>query len=97
MPGSGPSETQLRQVMKTRKTKTTLIEDGSVVSIADFLKALVDKKVQAGDLLMGAHASLTISRQDYGVGKSTPMIGNEIKIELYVEARQAPPAPAPGK
>jgi len=47
--------------------------------------------------VMGAHASLTISRQDYGVGKSTPMIGNEIKIELYVEARQAPPAPAPGK
>jgi len=25
------------------------------------------------------------------------MIGGEVKIDLYVEARQAPPAPAAGK
>jgi hypothetical protein len=57
VPGATDYELFLRQVMKTRKTKTTLIEDGGVVSIADFLKALVDKNVTAGDLLMGAHAS----------------------------------------
>ena len=45
--------------------------------------------------VMGAHAWLTVSRQDFGVGKATPMIGNDVKIELYVEARQ--PAPAAGK
>jgi polyisoprenoid-binding protein YceI len=51
-----------------------------------------------GGKVMGAHASLTISRQDYGVTKSPPaMIGNEVKIDLNVEARMAPPAPAPGK
>ncbi len=47
--------------------------------------------------VMGAHASLTVSRLDFGVGKATPMIGTDVKIELYVEARLAPPAPAPGK
>jgi polyisoprenoid-binding protein YceI len=47
--------------------------------------------------LMGAHASLTINRVDYGVGKATPMIGSDVKLDLYVEARQAPPAPAAGK
>jgi polyisoprenoid-binding protein YceI len=47
---------------------------------------------------MGAHASLTISRQDYGVTKSpAAMIANEVKIDLNVEAHLAPPAPAPGK
>jgi polyisoprenoid-binding protein YceI len=45
--------------------------------------------------VMGAHAWLTVNRQDFGVGKATPMIGNDVKIELYVEARQA--APAAGK
>lgn len=44
--------------------------------------------------VMGAHGSLTVNRQDFGVGKATPMIGGEVKIDLYVEARQAPPAPA---
>jgi polyisoprenoid-binding protein YceI len=48
--------------------------------------------------VMGAHGSLTVNRQEYGVGKATPMIGSDVKIDLYVEARQAPPAPAaPGK
>jgi polyisoprenoid-binding protein YceI len=47
--------------------------------------------------VMGAHASVTVSRLDFGVGKPTPMIGTDVKIELYVEARMAPPAPAPGK
>ncbi len=47
--------------------------------------------------VMGAHASLTVNRQDFGVGKATPMIGSDVKIELYVEARQAAPAPAAGK
>jgi polyisoprenoid-binding protein YceI len=45
--------------------------------------------------IMGAHAWLTVNRQDFGVGKATPMIGNDVKIELYVEAHQA--APAAGK
>lgn len=48
--------------------------------------------------VMGAHGSLTVNRQDYGVGKASPMIGGDVKIDLYVEARLAPPpAPAPGK
>jgi polyisoprenoid-binding protein YceI len=47
--------------------------------------------------VLGAHGSLTINRQDYGVGKATPMIGGDVKIDLYVEARQAAPAPAAGK
>jgi len=47
--------------------------------------------------VMGAHGSLTVSRLDFGVGKPTPMIGTDVKIELFVEARMAPPAPAPGK
>jgi polyisoprenoid-binding protein YceI len=47
--------------------------------------------------VMGAHGSLTVNRQDYGVGKASPMVGSEVKIDLYVEARMAPPAPAAGK
>jgi polyisoprenoid-binding protein YceI len=47
--------------------------------------------------VMGAHGSLTVKREDFGVGKASPMIGGDIKIDLYVEARLAPPAPAPGK
>jgi len=53
-----------------------------------------------GGKVMGVHASLTINRVDYGVGKATPMIGSDVKIELYVEAGLASPAPAtatPGK
>jgi polyisoprenoid-binding protein YceI len=49
--------------------------------------------------VMGAHGSLTVNRQDFGVGKASPMIGGDVKIDLFVEARMAPPAaaPAPGK
>jgi polyisoprenoid-binding protein YceI len=49
--------------------------------------------------VLGAHGSLTVNRLDYGIGKAAPigMIGGEVKIDLYVEARQAPPAPAAGK
>jgi polyisoprenoid-binding protein YceI len=47
--------------------------------------------------VMGAHASLTVNRLDFGVGKPTPMIANDVKIDLYVEAHMAPPAPASGK
>lgn len=43
--------------------------------------------------VMGAHAWLTVNRVDYGVGKATPMIGSDVKIDLYVEARMAPPTP----
>ena len=47
--------------------------------------------------VMGAHGSLTVKREDFGVGKPTPMIGGDVKIDLYVEARLAPPAPPAGK
>jgi len=47
--------------------------------------------------VMGAHGSLTVKREDFGVGKASPMIGGDVKIDLYVEARPVPPAPAPGK
>src|SRR6476660_6969950 len=47
--------------------------------------------------VLGAHGSLTLNRVDFGVGKASPMIGSDVKIDLFVEARMAPPAPAPGK
>src|SRR6478672_1259450 len=57
------------------------------------LKGPVDAGNNRGKV-MGAHGSLTVNRVDYGVGKATPMISNEVKIDLNVEARMAPPAPA---
>src|SRR5262245_15558835 len=47
--------------------------------------------------LMGAHGSLTVKRDDFGVGKPTPMIGGDVKIDLYVEAGQVQPAQPAGK
>jgi polyisoprenoid-binding protein YceI len=44
--------------------------------------------------VMGVHGSLTINRVDYGVGKASPMVGNDIKIDLFVEARLTPPPAA---
>src|SRR6476659_7902254 len=40
--------------------------------------------IDAGKMgkVMGAHASLTVNRQDYGVSKAPGMVGNEIKIDL---------------
>ena len=46
--------------------------------------------------VMGAHASLTVNRQDFGVSKGGGMVGSEVKIDLNVEAHMAP-APASGK
>jgi polyisoprenoid-binding protein YceI len=42
--------------------------------------------------VMGAHASLTVNRQDFGVAKAPGMVGNEVKIDLNVEAHLPPPA-----
>ncbi len=48
--------------------------------------------------ILGAHASLTINRQDYGVSWSRTMdkgqlvVSNDVKIDINVEAHQAPPA-----
>lgn len=55
--------------------------------------------VDAGKMgkVMGAHASLTVNRQDFGVAKAPGMVGNEVKIDLNVEAHLPPPAPASGK
>ena len=47
-----------------------------------------------GGKVLGVHASTTINRVDYGVGQAAPMIGSDAKLDLYVEARMAPPAPA---
>lgn len=66
------------------------------VDLAFEFKGPVDAGQNRGKVL-GAHASLTVSRLDFGVGKATPMIGADVKIELYVEARMAPPAPAQAK
>src|ERR1051326_8527781 len=44
--------------------------------------------------VMGAHATLTVNRQDFGVSKGGGMVGNDVKITLDVEAHMAPPAPA---
>lgn len=50
-----------------------------------------------GGKVMGAHGSLTVNRQDFGVSKGAGMVGNDVKIDLNVEARMAPPPPAAGK
>jgi polyisoprenoid-binding protein YceI len=53
--------------------------------------------------IMGVHAGLTINRKDYNVSWSGTMdqgqlvVSNDVKIDLNVEAHQAPPAPAQGK
>jgi polyisoprenoid-binding protein YceI len=53
--------------------------------------------------VMGADASLTINRMDYGVAWSRSLDGggvvvsNDVKIELNVEARTPPPAPPAAK
>jgi len=60
------------------------------------IKGPVDAGQNRGKV-MGAHASLTVNRVDYGVGQATPMIGSDAKLDLYVEARMAPPAPPAGK
>jgi len=53
--------------------------------------------------LMGAHASLTINRMDYGVSwsksldKGQLVVSNDVKIDINVEAHTAPPAAGTGK
>ncbi|HYX52071.1 MAG TPA: YceI family protein [Candidatus Limnocylindrales bacterium] len=55
-----------------------------------------------GSSLLGAEASLTINRQDYGVSWSKTLDGgslvvsNDVKIDINVEAKQAKPAAAAG-
>jgi polyisoprenoid-binding protein YceI len=54
------------------------------------LKGPVDSK---SGKIMGAHAGVTINRQDFGITNApAAMIGNDIKIDLNVEAHSAPPA-----
>lgn len=56
--------------------------------------------VVGGSNLLGAEASLTINRQDYGVSWSKSLdsgglvVANEVKIDINVEARQMKPAAA---
>jgi polyisoprenoid-binding protein YceI len=53
--------------------------------------------------ILGAHATLNINRQDYGVSwsrtldKGQLVVSNEVKIDINVEAHQAPPAAGTGK
>lgn len=47
--------------------------------------------------VMGAHGAVIVKREDFGVGKASPMIGGDVKIDLFVEARLAPPAAPAGK
>jgi polyisoprenoid-binding protein YceI len=53
-----------------------------------------------GKSLLGAEASLTINRQDYGVAWSQSMapgelvVANDVKIDINVEAGHSTPAPA---
>lgn len=54
------------------------------------LKGPIDSKQGK---IMGAHAAVTINRQDFGITNApAAMIGNDIKIDLNVEAHSAPPA-----
>ncbi|HKD78705.1 MAG TPA: YceI family protein [Candidatus Angelobacter sp.] len=92
------------QSKSVEKTTNGLVAHGSLtihgvskdVDLPFEIKGPADAGQNRGKL-MGAHASLTVNRQDFGVGKATPMIGNEVRIELFVEARMAPAAPAAGK
>ncbi len=53
-----------------------------------------------GSQILGAEASLTINRQDYGVSWSKALdngglvVANDVKIDINVEAKQAKPAAA---
>lgn len=48
-----------------------------------------------GGKALGAEAGLPINRQDYGVAGGGAMVGNDVKIEISVEAHEAkPPAPS---
>jgi polyisoprenoid-binding protein YceI len=53
-----------------------------------------------GSQILGAEATLTINRQDYGVSWSKALdnggmvVSNDVKIDLNVEAKQAKPAAA---
>ncbi len=55
-----------------------------------------------GNGLLGAEASLTINRQDYGVAWSQSLapgelvVGNDVKIDINVEAKQVKTAAATG-
>ena len=54
-----------------------------------------------GSQILGAEATLTINRQDYGVSWSKALdnggmvVANDVKIDLNVEAKQAKPAAQP--
>jgi polyisoprenoid-binding protein YceI len=57
---------------------------------------------QRGNQHMGASATTTIKRLDFGVGSSSPMIGEDINITIDVEMvkpnpNAPPPAPPPTK
>jgi polyisoprenoid-binding protein YceI len=47
--------------------------------------------------VLGADSGLTINRQDYGVAGAKLMVGDDLKIDLSVEAHQAQPAATTGK
>jgi len=57
--------------------------------------------VGPGKSLLGAEATLTINRQEFGVAWSKSMapgelvVANDVKIDINVEAGHAAPAPAP--
>ncbi len=46
---------------------------------------------------LGAEASLPINRQDYGIAGGGAMVGNDVKIEISVEAHEAKPPASSGK
>jgi polyisoprenoid-binding protein YceI len=51
-----------------------------------------------GRPMLGFEATTTIDRQDFHVSGGAPLVGNDVKITLNVEAGEAmapPPAPAP--
>lgn len=50
-----------------------------------------------GGKALGAEAGLPINRQDYGVAGGGAMVGNDVKIEISVEAHQAQPAASAAK
>ena len=50
-----------------------------------------------GGKALGAEGGLPINRQDYGVAGGGAMVGNDVKIEISVEAHQAQPAASAGK
>jgi len=81
----------------------TLTIHGTAKDVDLWFKLKGPLALGGGNSLLGAEASLTINRQDFGVAWSKTLsagemiVANDVKIDINVEAKHAAPAPAATK